>query len=42
MPGHPLDGHTFGAPGTVAGLIDHWAEHGRLPDHIRAVPRTDR
>jgi hypothetical protein len=42
MPEHPLNGHTFGAPGTVAGLIDHWVEHGRLPDHLRAMPRTDR
>jgi VanZ family protein len=29
-----------GAPGTVAGLIDHWVEHGRLPDHMRLAPRT--
>jgi hypothetical protein len=40
MPEHPLHGHTFGAPGTVAGLVDHWVEHGRLPGHMRAVPKV--
>jgi hypothetical protein len=42
MDGHPLNGHTFGAPGTVAGLVDHWVEHGRLPDHMRLVPKPSR
>jgi hypothetical protein len=40
MEGHPLHGNTFGAPGTIAGLIDWWVEHGRLPDHMRLVPKT--
>jgi hypothetical protein len=35
MDGHPLHGMTFGAPGTVAGLVDHWVEQGRLPSHMR-------
>jgi hypothetical protein len=40
MEGHPLHGHTFGAPGTVAKLIDHWVEDGRLPGHLRVVPKA--
>ena len=24
---------------TIAGLIDRWAEDGRLPDHLRLVPK---
>jgi hypothetical protein len=39
MEGHPLHGQTFGVPGTVAGLIDHWVDERRLPDHMRAVPK---
>jgi hypothetical protein len=23
----------------IAGLIDRWAEDGRLPDHLRLVPK---
>ena len=40
MEGHPLHGMTFGAPGTVTKLIDFWAEEGRLPDHMRLVPKS--
>jgi hypothetical protein len=29
-----------GAQRTVAGLIDRWAEDGRLPGHLRAVPKA--
>jgi hypothetical protein len=39
MEGHPLHGQTFGVPGTIAGLIDHWVDERRLPDHMRAVPK---
>jgi hypothetical protein len=39
MPGHPLDGHSFGAPGTITHLVDLWIKEQRLPDHLRAVPR---
>lgn len=40
MPGYPLHGHTFGVLGTVTPLVDPWLEGGRLPDHIRAVPKA--
>jgi hypothetical protein len=36
-PGHPLDGHTFGVPGTITGLVGLWIKGRRLPDHMRAV-----
>jgi hypothetical protein len=49
MTGHPLDGMSFGVVGTIAPLVDLWADHGRLvdlwadhgrlPDHMRAVPK---
>jgi hypothetical protein len=39
MDGHPLDGHGFGAPVGVMRPLDLWAEEGRLPDHLRAVPK---
>ena len=39
MEGHPLDGRSFGVVGTVTSLVDLWADHGRLPDHMRAVPK---
>ncbi len=39
MPDHPLDGRTFGAPGTITPLVDRWIQDGRLPDHMRAVPK---
>ena len=29
----------MGAPGTVAGLVDHWVKRGRLPDHLRTAPK---
>ena len=41
MPGHPLDGHTFGVPGTITPLVDLWIREQRLPDHMRAVPKPD-
>ncbi len=39
MEGRPLDGLSFGVVGTVTPLVDIWADHGRLPDHMRAVPK---
>jgi hypothetical protein len=39
MPDHPLDGTTFGVPGTITPLVDAWVENGRLPGHMRAVPK---
>ncbi len=41
MEGHPLDGHSFGAPGTITHLVDLWIRERRLPDHMRAVPKPD-
>ncbi len=41
MEGHPLDGHSFGVPGTITPLVDLWIKEGRLPDHMRAVPKPD-
>ncbi len=41
MDGHPLDGATFGVPGTITPLVDLWLEERRLPDHMRAVPKAD-
>lgn len=38
MPGHPLDGRTFGSAGTIAPLVDLWVEERRLPVYMRAVP----
>ena len=40
MAGHPLDGHPFGVVGTITPLVDLWVEERRLPDHMRAVPKT--
>jgi len=40
MPGHPLDGHSFGVGGTVTPLVGLWVEEGRLPTHMRAVPKA--
>ena len=37
MPDHPLDGMTFGVPGTITPLVDAWIRDGRLPDHMRVV-----
>jgi hypothetical protein len=39
MDDHPLNGHTFGAEGTVTGMVDRWLDEGRLPDHPHAVPK---
>ena len=41
MEGHPLDGMTFGVPGTITPLVDLWIAEGRLPDYMRAVPKPD-
>ena len=41
MPRHPLDGMTFGVPGTITPLADLWIREQRLPDHMRAVPKPD-
>lgn len=40
MEAHPFHGATFGVPGTVTPLIDLWLDEGRLPNHVRAVPKT--
>lgn len=37
MAGHPLDGQTFGGPGTIPYLVDLWIDHQRLPPWIKAV-----
>jgi hypothetical protein len=39
LDGHPLDGHTFGPPGSITRLVDLWADEGRLPDYMRMVPK---
>ena len=41
MEGHPLDGCTFGALGTVTPLVDLWVDERRLPRYMRAVGATD-
>ena len=41
MEGHPLDGHTIGAPGTITHLVDLWIRERRLPGHVRAMPATN-
>jgi hypothetical protein len=35
MPEHPLHGRNFGMVGTVTGLIDLWADTGRLSSYMR-------
>ena len=40
MPDHPLDGMTFGAPGTITHLVDLWLRERRLPAHMRTVPKA--
>ena len=30
---------TFGVAGTIAPLIDIWLDEGRLPAHMRAIPK---
>ena len=39
MPGHPLDGATFGVPGTVTPLVDVWLDEGRLPSSLSELTR---
>ena len=39
LAGHPLDGKSFGAPGTIHPLIDLWLDEKRLPSHMRAAPK---
>ncbi len=39
MPDHPLNGWTFGVPGTVTKVVDLWGEERRLPSYMRAVPK---
>jgi hypothetical protein len=41
MEGHPMEGMTFGAPGTITRLVDLWVEERRLPDYMRLVPKSD-
>ena len=40
IPEHPLHGHSFGAAGTITPLVDLWADEGRLPRYMRAVPKA--
>ena len=42
MPEHPLDGHSFGAAGTITPLVDAWLDEGRLPRYMRVVPKAER
>ena len=39
MPEHPLNGSTFGVPGTITPLIDLWIRERRLPSYMRAVTK---
>ncbi len=39
MSDHPLNGSTFGVPGTLTKLVDLWVEERRLPSYMRAVPK---
>ena len=41
MEGHPLNGATFGVPGTITPLVDLWIRERRLPSYMRAVPKPD-
>ena len=36
MRDHPLNGDTFGVPGTITPLVDLWLDEQRLPVHIRS------
>jgi hypothetical protein len=40
MPGHPLDGWSFGVVGTITPLVDLWVEERRLPAYMKAVPKS--
>ena len=35
---HPLNGHGFGALGTVTPLVDLWLDDLSLPRHMRGMP----
>jgi hypothetical protein len=37
MPDHPLDGKTFGVPGTITPLVDFWLDQHVLPAYMRLV-----
>ena len=39
MPGHAMNGTTFGVPGTITPLIDIWLDEGQLPRHLRQNER---
>ena len=39
MAGHPLNGVTFGVPGTITPLVDTWLDEGQLPAHLRSNER---
>jgi hypothetical protein len=39
MEGHPLDGQTFGVPGSIYALVDLWLDEKRLPDYMRTLPK---
>ncbi len=40
MPGHPLDGNTFGVVGTITPLVDLWVDERRLPSYMKAMPKA--
>lgn len=42
LDGHPLTGMTFGVAGTITPLVDLGIDGGRLPDYMRASPKTGR
>lgn len=35
LAGHPLNGATFGVPGTITPLLDSWLDEGQLPRQLR-------
>jgi hypothetical protein len=39
MPNHPINGATFGVPGTITPIVDLWVDEQRLPQHIRQQAR---
>ena len=41
MEGHPLNGVTFVAVGTVTLSVDLWVEERRLPSYMRVAPKPD-
>jgi hypothetical protein len=40
LDGHPLSDTTFGVVGTITPLVDLWLEEGRLPNHMRPMPKV--